>query len=258
MLQTTLDRVDRRETLRQRQAFARVRNAERAYGVQLRRVAQHVGDLVRGLLPEDSDGAETLLRVLERYAEILRPWARSVARRMLADVSRRDLTAWQTHARLLGTEIKRELLTTPVGAAAQQLMDDQVELITSLPLDAAQRVHQIVTGNLYTGQRAEEVAKQIMLTGHVVRSRANLIARTETSRAAITFAQARAENIGSEGYVWRTVHDIFVRPLHKKLEGSYHRWDDPPVSGERGERSHPGGVYNCRCWADPIIPDKYA
>jgi SPP1 gp7 family putative phage head morphogenesis protein len=104
------------------------------------------------------------------------------------------------------------------------------------------------------GARAAEMAKMILRTGHVTKSRAQLIAVTETARASSVLLQARATHVGSTHYYWRTSEDIDVRPIHKKLNGQVFPWSDPPVSGSNGERSHPGQIYRCRCWPEPIIP----
>ena len=132
---------------------------------------------------------------------------------------------------------------------------------TSLPLDAAQRVHELTTGALYEGARANEIAAEIMKTGEVTRSRANLIARTEVGRSATTLTQARAESVGSVGYIWRTARDYDVRQRHKELEGTFHAWNDPPVAtdpGQRPIRAHAGSIFNCRCYAEPVLPGESA
>jgi SPP1 gp7 family putative phage head morphogenesis protein len=245
----------RRDTRKEREAFARVRNAEVKFTVQLRSVAKHIGDLVKGMASGSPHDLDTLTRLLDRYSVILRPWARAISASLLADVSRRDEKAWAQYARFMGLELRKELAETPTGEIMRQLLDEQVDLITSLPLEAAKRVQAIATGQLYSGQRAEVLAKQIMLSGEVAKSRADTIARTETTRAATTLTQARAKQIGSEGYIWRTAHDWNVRPLHKKLEGTFHRWDAPPIAGSNGERAHPGAIYNCRCYPEPVIPN---
>lgn len=263
----------RSETGAERRAFEQIKNAERYYGVQLRKVAKHIEDLVKVMDPYNVHDMDTLQRVLERYAEIVRPWASSVARRMLSDVERRDRFAWANYARMMGVELRREILNAPTGEAMMRLMDQQVDLITSLPREAAKRVHDLVTGNLYTGARAAEVASHIMQTGLVTKARANLIARTETSRAATAMTQARAEHIGSAGYIWRNANDYKVRPelgikgfaklntlkmgSHRKLEGTFHAWNDPPIADPSGIRAHPGTIWNCRCWAEPVLPDKF-
>ena len=252
----TFDKVGKPETRREREAFSRVRNAERQYTIRLRQVARHIGDLVKAFNAGDINELDTLVRVLERYADILRPWAKSVAAQMLADVSRRDENAWSQYAQFMGVELKRELSTAPVGPELSRLLDDQVDLITSLPFQAAQRVQKIATGQLYTGQRADTLMEEILKTGQVTRSRAELIARTEIGRAATGLTMIRAKHVGSEGYIWRTSRDIFVRTRHKKLDGTFHKWDDPPVSGENGVKSHPGGIYNCRCYPEVILPNN--
>jgi len=153
-------------------------------------------------------------------------------------------------------------------------MNEQVELITSLPLDAAQRVHELAVGSLYTGARAKEISTEILKTGDVTRARANLIARTEVGRAATTLTKVRAQHVGSEGYIWVSSHDGDVRPAsgtknfakyntlamgsHRALDGTFHRWDDPPVASPKGERAHAGCIYNCRCWARPVLPGELA
>lgn len=262
---TELTADARRDSRRQREAFRSVRNAEQYYAVQLRKVAGHITDLVRMFVPPVSsdetmsdDHSQTLQRALGRYSEALRPWAQILGQRMLMDVARRDERAWVTYTRDMGGAIREQIQNAPVGDALREFLDTQVELITSLPTDAAKRVHELVTGNIYTGARFSEVTAQLMRTGLVTRSRANLIARTETARAASGFTMVRAQAVGSGGYVWRTVRDEDVRPMHRKLEGTFHRWDDPPVSGERGERAHAGMIYNCFPGHTLVYPsDRY-
>jgi uncharacterized protein with gpF-like domain len=66
--------------------------------------------------------------------------------------------------------------------------------------------------------------------------------------------QARAEHIGSEGYIWRTSNDSDVRHSHKEMNGRYVRWDTPPRLSD-GTVTHAGQIYNCRCYPEPVIPD---
>ena len=82
--------------------------------------------------------------------------------------------------------------------------------------------------------------------------RANTIARTEISRAASVFVQSRAENLGSEGYTWRTSGDIDVRPSHKEMNGKFVYWNKPPTLDRM--TGHAGCLPNCRCYPDPVIP----
>jgi SPP1 gp7 family putative phage head morphogenesis protein len=251
-----LDRL-RRETLSQRSKFARVRNAQRAYEQKLRRVAQTVGLIVQGYAGEDPiDGTPELRRALRQYSVVLSQWARRAAASMLSDVLRRDENAWAEAARGMQRALRSEIRSAPTGAILRELMEEQVALITSLPLEAAERVHSLALRGMETGARADVIAREILRTGEVTKSRAALIARTETTRASTNLLQARAEHVGSEGYIWRTSEDADVRPLHRKLNGQFFRWTEPPIAAEPNIRAHAGAIFNCRCWPEPMIPEE--
>jgi SPP1 gp7 family putative phage head morphogenesis protein len=245
------------ETRHERRSWAHVRRAEIQYGRDLRGVAREIAQLVSMLGEGESEN--TLIRALELYAETIRPWARASAARMLADVSRRDEAMWNTLARSMRRNLREELERMPIGDLFRQLQESQVALITSLPLKAAQQVHEMMSeARISTAERAGVLADRIGNLGDITAARAMLIARTETARAASNLVQARAQFVGSEGYIWRSSGDTDVRPLHKKLNGKYFKWSEPPVSGERGEKAHAGCIYNCRCFSEPVLPDYAA
>ena len=255
----TSDKVSARETKKQRAYFSKVRRGEVAYAVNLRKIAKHVEDLVKAFNPNDASELRQLEEALRRYSDLLTPWARMTAKRMLVDVSRRDENVWREYTQFLGVNLRDEINKAPTGEVMRDLMNDQINLITSLPLDAAKRVHELATGAIYTGARANEIAAEIYKTGEVTRSRANLIARTEVGRASTTLTQARAEHVGSVGYIWRTSRDFDVRKRHQELEGTFHAWNDPPIAtdpGQRQVRAHAGCIYNCRCYAEPVLPGE--
>jgi SPP1 gp7 family putative phage head morphogenesis protein len=106
------------------------------------------------------------------------------------------------------------------------------------------------------GDRYETIIPKIQAkVSGMTRNRATLIARTETAKTASAFVQARAKYIGADTYIWRTVRDADVRPAHKRLEGTVHSWDAPPIAEEGGQRHHPGEFPNCRCFSEPRIDD---
>jgi SPP1 gp7 family putative phage head morphogenesis protein len=174
---------------------------------------------------------------------------------MLADVQRRDYKMWQQHSKDISQSIRSELLNAPTGSAYTGLMEEQVHLITSLPLDAAERIHSLVKENMIAGIRSPDIKREIMRTQQVSESKARLIARTEVARSAATFTQARAEYAGSDGYIWRTSTDSDVRPLHQEMEGKYVAWSDPPKLELSLAPYHAGCGPNCRCFAEPVLPD---
>lgn len=246
--------------------FAYARRAENAYGRALRSVANQINAIVRGFELADGEelvNAADIEATLREYAHLIEPWARAVAARMLGEVERRDYKAWSNVAERMRRNLRYEIKNAPTGEMLQRHLASQVDLITSLPLEAAERVHTLTLENIQTGTRAKELAEDIYATGHVAKSRAMLIARTETARTASALVQARAQHIGSEGYIWRTVGDKDVRNVdgnpigsHRKLNGKFIRWDSPPVASTNGVRAHAGQIYNCRCWPEPVVPEE--
>lgn len=229
---------------------------EQRYALQLRKVAQQVGSIVAPFTPGDMSQVPTIEQLLKAYSDMLKGWATQTASNMLMDVALRDEQAWQTMAKELSRGLREEIRKAPTGRVMQQLLAEQVTLIQSIPLEAAQRVHRLTLEGIENSTRAKEIAAEIMRTEEVTTSRAVLIARTETSRTATTLVQARAQSIGADSYIWRTSGDSDVRSDHKKLNGKIFQWNNPPVADERsGERAHPGCIWNCRCFAEPIIPD---
>ena len=248
----------RTETREERASFSRVRRAEAQYARQLRGVARHVGEIVRAMAPAPGDmAAASLVRAaLNQYSIALRSWATVVSARMIADVARRDATIWARLQEEMGRQLRSEIETAPTGHFLRGMLNENVDLITSLPTKAAQRVHKLTMEGLVQSTRASEISREIMRSGEVTTSRANLIARTEVARTASGLLEGRARHVGSEGYIWRTVGDSDVRKEHKKLNGQFFRWDSPPVAGSNGERAHAGQIYNCRCYPEPVFPEE--
>lgn len=227
--------------------------AERQYQSALRQVARQVGSFIRAFDPLDPDSLPTMETLLANYAEALKPWAKRTALRMLAEVNHRDIQAWKATASVMSREINREILTADVGNTFRRLMDEQVGLITSIPLEAAKRLHKLTMEGFADSTRASEIIEEIKRSGHVADSRAKTIARTETSRTATAFTQARALHVGSQGYIWRTSKDADVRSSHKAMNGKFVRWDDPPTLDKL--TGHAGCLPNCRCWTEVVVQD---
>jgi SPP1 gp7 family putative phage head morphogenesis protein len=244
----TLDRKRSRNPVK-------TRGAEQRYALQLRKVAKHVGEIIAPFPPGDMSAVPTIEQLLKAYSDMLRGWATQTASNMLMDVALRDEQTWKTLAKDLSRGLREEIRNAPTGRVMRQLLGEQVSLIQSIPLEAAQRVHRLTLEGLEDSTRFTEIAKEIQRSGEVAQSRAVLIARTEVSRTATTLTQARSQAIGSDSYIWRTSGDGTVRTDHRHLNGKIFQWNNPPIADERsGTRAHPGCIWNCRCWAEPILP----
>lgn len=196
----------------------------------------------------------TITQILSKYSEALTAWAQSTAARMVQAADQKSREVWAALSVEMSQALRDEIRDTPTGTVMRELMAEQVTLIKSIPLDAAKRVHELTIRGLEDSTRAAEIQREIMRSGDVSTSRAMLIARTEVARTASVLTEARAVNVGSEGYIWRTSGDGDVRESHAEMNGKYVRWDTPPRLSD-GTVTHAGQIYNCRCYPEPVIPE---
>ncbi len=244
------------------EAHKRFKMAERLeaeYMRSLRMLAKQIDHIVKGMAPAGvvTDSHE-LQRVLRQYGIAIRPWATSVASKMVNRIAGVDESRWYSLSKQMGTALKKELQNAPTGKWLRQYLEENVELITSLPEDAARRVHDLTFGALSTGRRAEEIQKDILRTGDVTLSRARLIARTEVARTASGLVQSRMTNVGLTHYVWRTSMDETVRESHREMNGKIIEWAENNGKGHLlsdGTVCHAGQIWNCRCYPEPVLPD---
>jgi hypothetical protein len=248
-----------------RERFMKARIAEREYARHLASIGRQVGAIVKGFSTKGVvDDLDAMKKSLAAYSQQLQPWAVAVTNRMLLDVSRRDLNAWKQLSHSLGSGLAKEIAKAPVGAIHAQLLDQHVTLITTIPLEAAERVGRLSLEALLSSERAEVVQREIMRSGQVSAFNAYRLARTAVSTTASMLTEARAIYIGSPGYWWRTSRDSDVRnrdgnPVgsHRLLEGVFVPWTKPPVVSQDGKtRAHAGQWVFCRCWPEPQLPDR--
>lgn len=237
-----------------RERFANAQRLEIEYMRALRQLTKQIDHIVKGMAPGGKvRDSVALQNVLKKYSETIRPWAEAIAEKMITKIAKKDFQSWTKLGKNIGVSLRAELEQAPIGDMFKQFMTEQVHLITSLPLEAAERVHTLTTeGMLAGGRRANEIAKDILATGKVTESRAKLIARTEVARTASGLTMQRAKFVGSTHYVWRTSGDSDVRKSHKEMDGTIIPWDTPPTLSD-GEKTHAGMIFNCRCYPEPVL-----
>jgi SPP1 gp7 family putative phage head morphogenesis protein len=126
-------------------------------------------------------------------------------------------------------------------------VQENVSLITSIPMRYFDEVEQRTQAAIRTGTRHEDLAEELGERFGVAESRAELIARDQTLSFYARLNETRQKAVGLDGYIWRTAKDERVRPYHAEREGERFSWDDPPEGG------HAGTEVNCRCWAEPDV-----
>jgi hypothetical protein len=148
----------------------------------------------------------------------------------------------------------------------EQFRQENAKLIRGLQESQVHRVTDVLRRAQATGDRWEEVAPGIKHAAGIGIDRARLIARDQTNKFNGAMQRITQESAGVEEYTWSTTRAESVRGYpggpntragganHYALEGTRHKWRDPPVIPGTSERAHPGEQINCECVAVPVIP----
>lgn len=239
-----------------KQAFRPSQSAEAQFIRALKKVARVAGHMVEahvdGVKIHDAVGMH---KALEAYSQLIDPWARRQAAKMLAQVSKSNRRSYTSKSNAIGLSLKLNVAEKEVGKTAAGLMHEQVKLIKSIPTEAGMRAQKLSMEAVYNGTRADEIARDLMRTTSVTESRAMTIARTETARANASITEARAKAVGSRGYIWRTTMDGAERHSHGEMDGEYVLYSKPPTLSD-GTKGHAGTFPNCRCFQDVQFDDE--
>lgn len=220
-----------------RPAYARIAQLVQAI------ISSHIDE--RGLI----DDVQALEADLKRYSLSVEAWAGAFWLKYDEQISRSIARDFKRVGLVVDTQ------SPMVRSAVARLHREQVDLIKTLPLDAA-KVAQDMSRRvaMETGERAETlIAKLQGFKKGYPEYAARRLARTEVAKAQAALVKSQSEDLGIKQYVWRTVKDEAVRDSHARMNGKICSWDSPPEV-EPGQFYHPGGIYNCRCYAEPILP----
>lgn len=163
--------------------------------------------------------------------------------------------------RLVGISPRKDL---GVGAALDVFRDNNVAMIKSLAGTQLDEITGILANAEIGALRVEDVRQQIQDRFSVSKSKADLLARDQILKLNGDLTKTRQTAIGITQYIWTTSHDERVRGtpdgkwpkgLHFDLDGTIHDWAHPPICSLDGRRAHPGGDYQCRCIAFPVLPE---
>jgi SPP1 gp7 family putative phage head morphogenesis protein len=205
---------------------------------------------------------------LVRWSQISRFFeqaAESIAARMVTQTKIANARNWREAARKgsRGREIYESLrseMGTEIGFRVEQLVRENAALISSLPEEIREATNREIARMTQEGLRASNIAKYLQKrVPEITRSRAMLVARTETAKANTALVQARSEELSVPWYQWETSRDGRVRRSHRHMQSVLVSWDDPP-SPEKlvGEKSklgayHAGSCPNCRCYPEVLL-----
>lgn len=136
---------------------------------------------------------------------------------------------------------------------------NNASLIKDIPEKTLVEIADLSVDALQTGKSVAEMQDDVyeMLGDRmdVQESRANLIARDQVAKLNGNLTQERQADLGVSKYRWRTVGDERVRLTHQMADGNLYSWDKPP---EVTNGNHPGLDFQCRCYAEPVLPEVLA
>lgn len=233
---------------------------------EYRRAIQRL--LLRALhIPEHATIEEILEKIslLAGNAPLLQRIGNLLSAHMVTQTATANARSWREAAmeasrgREIYVALQQEM-RGPVGLRVREIVSENAELISSIPAKIRESVNLEIAGLEREGLRANEIVKHLrQRVPQLTKTRAALIARTETGKAAEALTQARSEELGIPAYVWETSRDQRVRPSHRILQGVLCFWDDPPAPEELAHEHSTLGHYgagqapNCRCTALPVL-----
>jgi len=251
-------------------AWGMARRIEENYARQVQRLTISIGRRLRRARTVEE--VRRLLLVISNDPEF-NAYCEALAMNMANRVFRSSEGNWRRAAqevahrrgRLIFEELQRTFTNTPLGLTVNDIVMENAQLIKTLPsrLDA-QLATIMAKESAIAGVRHETLTKNILdqFFGGLEANeyKARRIARTETGKAHMALTQARAQSLGLNWYIWRTAQDgDRVRVAHRHMEGVLVSYNDPPnpetLADEPGTNGnyHAGCIFNCRCFAEPII-----
>jgi SPP1 gp7 family putative phage head morphogenesis protein len=208
-----------------------------------------------------------LIDSFHRFSETdsFKKFAQELAFNMVRTVAAQNYKTWREAARASGrsAEIYR-LLNAEFGhnPKLQAIVSSNAELIRSIPKRNAEIIANQAKRYAIEGKRASELLKEYQddldtLPGYQART----IARTEIAKTQAAITKIRAQEVGAQWAIWETSQDQRTRSSHKHMQGVIFRLNDPPspeaLNGEKDiGRYGPGEIFNCRCFAAPIVDES--
>ena len=237
--------------------------AERRYRRLLNDIFREIEKKTAGLT--DPDAIATALRFFAdspQFGRVCEEAARQMAT-MLAVGQKADWRAAasaSSQGRKIYKLLMEETTNTAVGQTISDIVAENSLLIKTVPRNMAGKVSELARQRRFEGYRPDEIMQEILdQQPHLRDFEARRLARTESAKASTALVQARAEAMNLDFYIWRTAHDgNRVRESHQIMERVVCRWSEPPnpeaMAGTRSYGNyHPGGIFNCRCWAEVIV-----
>ena len=217
-----------------------------------------------------SKGVELLAKQMNRALSVLEAMdingiASMMARGFLSRLDRNNENSLKSNLRnTVGIDLQGQIRAEGLISIKSRLLK-MLHSLKVLRMSTRKTSGKLLRDNVMNGERPSNIVTQIKDIGNVTKSRAKLIARTETAKANTDITQLRSEALGAKTYVWSASMDERTRTSHAILDGKLCRFDDDTVYSDDdgltwkprskigGEQIKPGKIWNCRCVMLPIV-----
>ena len=155
--------------------------------------------------------------------------------------------------RMLGVDI------APTAADAAVLVErtrEGLDLIKRIEREQLEGYERWLSEAVREGRRWESIQSDLVERYGTDKRHAEVIARDQVGKINGKIAERTQAAAGIGLYVWRATSDSRTRDSHRAVDGYVWSWSSPPPgTGPYGEPAHPGQAIQCRCGAEPVIPD---
>jgi SPP1 gp7 family putative phage head morphogenesis protein len=242
---------------------AAISRALRSYGAKFNKQTKSYSVLPQQLPAEVLEAAAEYARVAKELHDELEKRLSEIQAGLSAALSRKSVDATVTVGKMdrsfngaygdaLGTE---SLSEHAKDALARKYTDSIRPYIEEFSSKMILELREAVADNAKAGYRFDNLVERLQSRYGVSQSKAEFLARNETSRFISEHRRQRFGDAGVKQYVWQTAGDTRVREDHKKLNGKIFDYAHPPIVDEAsGRRANPGFDFQCRCVDSPVLP----
>ncbi len=146
-------------------------------------------------------------------------------------------------------KIKASELTTYSDAVRKSYISTMARWGDTLVKETIQEIRGVLTELMITN-RAKEINEAVKLAKRESKQRATFIGVNEAGNLSALINKAKAEALGADSYIWRTVRDTAVRDRHKAINGEVYKYGE--ATGAEGGLA-PSEPFRCRCYAEVIL-----
>ena len=190
----------------------------------------------------------------KRWKDRMNREARAIAEGFASGALHAGDVALQAHLQAAGFSVKFHE-TPAVREALKKKITENVDLISSIPIQHLDEVEELVAGAIHSGTGLHQLTKDLQERFNVTRDRAELIARDQNSKACATIQKVRQKELGITRAIWRhSGASSQPREEHVEWDGTTYNVEDGKWSDVDGEQVWPGTACNCRCVALSVIP----